>query len=247
MRAPRGREPCRSSTIVVLACFALGLACKERGGTSNVDSRRATQLIVVLGSSTAAGVGPSDPDRAWVPLYARYLAEQFPDFRVQSLAAGGQTTYHILPTGFTPPPGRPAPAVGHNVTAALALAPRALVVNMPSNDAAERYSPAEQLANFDRVRAAADAAHVPLWVTTTQPRNFGDAAQLAAQVEVRDAILRRFAPRTVDFWTTFATPPGKLASRFDAGDGTHLNATGHALLLERVVAAGIPQALSASP
>lgn len=182
-----------------------------------------------------------------MPRYGRYLAEHFPDFRVQSLAVGGQTTYHIQADGFVPPAGRPAPAVGHNVTAALALRPRALVVNMPSNDAAERYSTTEQLANFERVRAAADAAHVPLWVTTTQPRNFGTSEQLAALVEVRDALLQRFAPRTMDFWTPFALPSRKLLPRFDAGDGTHLNAAGHAVLLDRVVAAGIPQAVGASP
>lgn len=240
---------------LALACLSLAVPACRKGGSSTPrgtgrqtepSGRAAPNLIVVLGSSTAAGLGPSEPEKAWVARYERYLAEQFPEFRVQSLAVGGQTTYQIQPSGFVPPVGRPAPSSGHNITAALALGPRALVVNMPSNDAAERYTPEEQLANFARVSAAAAAARVPLWVTTTQPRNFGDASQLAAQVEVRDAILRRFAPRTLDFWTPFATSSGKLAARFDAGDGTHLNDAGHAVLLERVVAAGIPQAVSSS-
>lgn len=240
--------------VLTFASVALAGACKREspvppgtpGPPMSAGTGAASQLIVVLGSSTAAGIGPSDPDSAWVPRYGRYLAEKFPRYQVRSLAAGGQTTYHVQPDGFAPPPGRPAPTQGRNISAALALAPRAIIVNLPSNDAAERYSPAEQLANFERLRAAADAAHVPLWVTTTQPRNFGDAAQLAAQVEVRDAILRRFAPRALDFWTGFATPSTKLSSRFDAGDGTHLNEAGHAVLFARVVAAAIPERLTAA-
>lgn len=232
---------------VALAAWALALllfgGCKkeppatEQGATPDAGAA----LIVVLGSSTSAGAGPKNPENAWVPRYARYLAQSFPDFRVRSLAVGGQTTYHVQPSGFVPPPGRPAPSPGHNITAALALSPRALVINLPSNDAAERYSPAEQLANFERVVAVATAANVPVWVTTTQPRNFGEPAQLAAQVEVRDAILRKYAPRVIDFWTPFATPAHRLERRFDAGDGTHLNDAAHALLVERVVAAKIPQ------
>lgn len=205
--------------------------------------RAATQLIVVLGSSTSAGSGPSDPKNAWVPRYASYLAGRFPSFAVSSLAVGGHTTYHIQPSSYTPPAGRPSPARGHNIDAALQLRPRAVIVNMPSNDTASRYSVAEQLANFERVAVLADRAHVPLWVTTTQPRNFGDPAQLTTQVAVRDAIRRRFAARALDFWTPFAAPSLKLAPRFDAGDGTHLNDAAHALLRDVVVAAGIPEAV----
>jgi lysophospholipase L1-like esterase len=246
----------RAGALALLSVAVLVGACKKDSASRRLESSAppvgsaastATQIIVVLGSSTSAGIGPSEPDNAWVPRYGRYLAERFPDFRVLNLASGGLTTYHIQPSGFSPPPARPVPARGRNITAALALSPRAVVVNMPSNDAAEGYSPAEQLANFERVSAAAEAAHVPLWVTTTQPRNFGTAHQLQAQVEVRDAILRRFAPRALDFWTPFATPSRKLAPRFDAGDGTHLNDAAHALISQRVADAGIPQAVTSQP
>ena len=56
----------------------------------NVD-RSQPGVIVVLGSSTSAGIGPRDPKNAWVARYQRYLAEQFPSFTLTNLAVGGQT------------------------------------------------------------------------------------------------------------------------------------------------------------
>lgn len=230
--------------------LALEAACKQRSDPRERQSapgkRPTGNLIVVLGSSTAAGVGPSSPDKAWVARYARYLAERFPSYAIVNLAVGGQTTYHVQPTGFVPPPGRPPPAASKNVTAALELAPRAVLLNMPSNDAAEGFATIEQLANFERIARLLEAAQVPLWVTTTQPRNFTKPEQLAAQVEVRDFILRRFSPRTLDFWTPFASPSRRLLERYDAGDGTHLNDAAHERLLELVIAAAIPQSLSSA-
>ena len=114
---------------------------------------------------------------------------------------------------------------------------------MPSNDGAEGFSVAEQLANFDRVAALARGAGVPLWLSTSQPRNFSQAAQLDAQVRLKDAILREYTPRTLDFWTPFATPARTLKPQYDAGDGTHLNDRAHGILLEIVIAAHIPEAV----
>src|SRR6185369_13005919 len=130
--------------------------------------RSAPKKLIVLGSSTSAGTGPSDSGDAYVPRYQAYLARQFPDFRLVNLAVGGQTTYHIQPNGFVPPAQRPAPAIGHNISAALALQPDALLVNLPSNDAAADIPAAEQLDNFARVAQLAHDAHVELWLTTTQ-------------------------------------------------------------------------------
>jgi lysophospholipase L1-like esterase len=216
------------------------------GGNLPVD-RDLPGKIVVLGSSTSAGTGPKDPKNAYVVRYQAYLAQQFPHFTLVNLAVGGQNTYHIQPTGFTPPANRPAPVEGKNITAALALQPNAIVVNMPSNDTAANVTTSEQLANFERVADLANAAHVLLWVTTTQPRDFGNAAQITEQQQVRDAILTSYAPRTLDFWTPFATAEGKTKPEYGAGDGIHLNDAAHAILLDIVVAAQIPQTVRQTP
>jgi lysophospholipase L1-like esterase len=210
-----------------------------------VHSRPA--LIVVLGSSTAAGTGPSDPNSAWVPRYRAYLQQRFPAFGLTNLAVGGFTTYHVQPSDFIPPAGRPKPVAGKNITAALALKPDAIIVNLPSNDAAAHVPLAEQLANYQRIGELASAAHVPLWVSTSQPRNFGDGAQRGLLTQASVGIQRRFAPRVLDFWTPFADAAGRIAPEHDSGDGTHLNDAAHARLLEIVETARVPEAVLRTP
>jgi hypothetical protein len=155
---------------------------------------------------------------------------------VINLAAGGYTTYHVLPTGQAPPPGRPAPDPARNITAAIALRPDAIVVNLPSNDVALGYTVEEQLRNYDTLRAVADT--IPLWIATPQPRNLGAAGRGLLMV-MRDSTLARYAPRTIDFWTVLASPDGTIEPAFDSGDGIHLNSAGHRILFERAVAARI--------
>jgi lysophospholipase L1-like esterase len=198
-------------------------------------------LIVVLGSSTSAGTGPKDPKNAWVARYKAYLAERFPNVTLVNLAVGGQTTFEIQPTGYTPPPNRPAPVLGKNITFALGLNPSAIIVNLPSNDQANGYPLAEQLANYDRIANTSASAHVELWVSTTQPRNFRGSAQLGNLMQARDAISKKFAPHTLDFWTPFAAPDGSIKATYDSGDGTHLNDAAHAILASIVEAAHIPE------
>ena len=48
--------------------------------------------LVVLGSSTASGSGPSTPDSAWVNRYRNYLQDINPLNQVTNLAIGGTTT-----------------------------------------------------------------------------------------------------------------------------------------------------------
>lgn len=240
-----------------LVCFAF--ACTETSSSSSTNRARPTAntastshavvpadpsvrgLIVVLGSSTSAGTGPKDPMNAWVPRYRARLAEQFPNVKLVNLAVGGQTTFEVQPTGYVPPANRPAPVAGKNITAALALNPQAIIANFPSNDQANHYPLAEQLANYDRIAGLASRAHVLLWVSTTQPRNFGDSAQLESLMQARDAISKTFAPRALDFWTPFAAPNGQIKALYNAGDGTHLNDAAHAILASIVEAAHIPE------
>lgn len=253
----------KSLSWLVFLCFAP--SCHERstnpravGGTSQLSNaaggaRALPQadpsvrgLIVVLGSSTSAGIGPKEAKNAWVARYQVYLAERFPNVSLVNLAVGGQSTFEIQPTGYLPPANRPAPVQGKNITAALALKPSAIIVNLPSNDQANHFPLAEQLANYDRVANSSASAQVPLWVSTTQPRNFDSSAQLEDLMRARDAISKKFAPHTLDFWTPFATADGSIKAGYNAGDGTHLNDSAHAILASIVEAARIPEQFAAA-
>lgn len=194
--------------------------------------------LVVLGSSTAEGAGPRDRDNAWVNRYRVFLQNLDSKHGVTNLARGGYTTYHIMPDGNVPPAGRPLPDRERNITKALSLKPSAIIINLPSNDATSGYSVQEQLANYSAVLAQAIAQNVPVWVTTTQPRNLSEA-QRQNLMAMRDSTFARFGDKAIDFWTDIADANGRIKSIYDSGDGIHLNDEAHRVLYERVVAAEV--------
>ncbi len=200
--------------------------------------------VVVIGSSTAAGTGANPIDSAWVNRYEAYLKKLHPENQLVNLARGGYQTYHLLPTGSKIPPRRPYPDTLRNITQALALLPDAIIVNLPSNDAAAGYGPAEQLANFEAIALAALSQEVPIWFTTTQPRDLSPE-KIALQMAVRDSILRRYPDRSINFWQTLAGPDGRIDPALNSGDGIHVNNTGHALLFDRVRALNMLDAIVA--
>ena len=198
-------------------------------------------LVVVLGSSTAEGYGPEHADSTWVNRLRVHLDGVDPRFEVLNLARGGYTTYHVLPAGSAVPDdlgGAPDPR--RNIDAALARDPDAIVIGLTSNDSAYGYAVDEQTANFEAIAAAAEAAGVPLYVTTTAPRDLDDAGR-QRQRDVRDWILQRFGDRAIDAWTGFALPDGRLDPRWDSGDTLHQNDAGHRLIFERVRASGLAE------
>ena len=190
--------------------------------------------IVILGSSTAAGTGPSSADSTWVNRYRKSLQEINPNNLVTNLAIGGTTTYHIMPDWFAPPPNRPASNPNNNVSQAIALGADAIIVNMPSNDASNFYGIDEQIFNFQMISAIADSADIPVWVCTPQPKTPFGATQDAVQLGVRDSVFSFFGNMALDFWNGIALPSNDIDPIFDSGDGTHLNDAAHAVLFGRV-------------
>ena len=200
--------------------------------------------VVILGSSTAAGTGPSSRDSTWVNRYRAYLQNINSQNQVTNLARGGTTTYQIMPSWFVAPMGRPATDTTRNVTQAISLQPDAIIINMPSNDVALNITLQEQLNNYRVIVASADSAQIPVWVCTTQPRNFNNASQRALQVAARDSIFAEYGVKSIDFWSGLATPTDFIQPIYDSGDGVHLNDTAHAILFTRVAQKALPNVLA---
>ncbi len=205
----------------------------QKSGTDSIK-------IVVLGSSTAFGTGPSHPDSAWVNLFRAYVQSIWKNSEVINLAKGGYVTYHILPSGFKSPESRPKPDPQRNITKALSLKPTAIIINLPSNDASLDYSIKEQLSNYGMVLSLAKLKNIPVWVATTQPRNLSLSGRLNL-IEMRDSTFTRFE-NPIDFWTGLAEKNGKIKQEYNSGDNVHLNNEAHRILFERVVlvGAGLP-------
>jgi lysophospholipase L1-like esterase len=224
--------------IMLVFSIAIALSFPSHGQTCPLPFH-----IVVLGSSTAYGTG-SKPilDSSWVNRYAAFLHAINPAYQITNLAVGGYDTYCIQPDDYLPPKGRRRPDSLRNITRALSLNPDAIIINMPSNDQAEHLAEQEQKDNFLRVATLAEQAGVPLWVTTTQPRNM-KAADVSGLIEMRDWIRSQFGSHSIDFWTGLAAPSGIQDSTFGAGDGIHLNNAGHRILVQRVLDSHISDTL----
>lgn len=191
--------------------------------------------IVVLGSSTAAGTGPTSLDSAWVNRYRAYLYEHNTSYEVVNLAKGGYNTYKVIPTNTPIPPVGISVDTARNLTKALTYNPFAIIVNMPSNDAAMDIPVAEQLYNFKAIYDSAQLNGIQAYIATTQPRNFTTASKIQIQEDVRDSIFSIYGDYAIDFWNGFAQPNGYIVPEYNSGDGTHMNNAAHRLLLDRVV------------
>jgi lysophospholipase L1-like esterase len=230
-----------------LACSSQPADTTASSGSSGLPPP-APVTVVVLGSSTAAGFGLSDPATGWVPRYAAFLDVERPGSVVANLAVSGFTSFQVLPTGTPDRPDRPAVDVEHNITAAIATMPQALIVNLPSNDAGYGYPVEETLANLHAVATQAEQAGVQAWITTSQPRSaFIAPAGQALLTGLRDGVLADFGEHAIDFWTPLAAPDGSPLPEYGQGDGIHPNAEGQRLLFEQVKAEHIPETLDAAP
>ncbi len=249
------RKPpiCYAITCLLLAGLAAGCSPRveralpvdrmkldESSWLNQKDSCR----IVILGSSTAAGTGPTVLDSAWAWRLTARLASIAPKTQVVNLAVGGYATYHLVPTGSVLPKGQNIDTL-RNITAALRLDPDFIIINLPSNDAAQHIPVSVQLANYTLISNAARLADVEVFVTTPQPRNFA-ITQIAMQRELLDSTYLRFGQQhTIDFWTAIASKEGTVPTNFDSGDGIHLNDAAHRIFVARVFAKLIDTRLEA--
>ena len=213
--------------------------------TPGINAQTCTKAfhIVILGSSTAYGNGASDLSKAWAYLYTDYLKNINPNYVVDNLAVPGTTTYSAQPDGYVPPQGRPAPLIGHNITAAIKMHADAVIVNFPSNDVVNNYSLKEQKDNFKRISNAAKQHGILVWIATPQPRNNLNATQVNSQKQLFTWIKSYYKEKSIDFHTGLASAKDSILFKYDSGDGIHVNDAGHKILFHRVVGEDIPDSL----
>lgn len=215
-------------------------------GTQTMDSAPITIIpddgtvyrIVVLGSSTASGSGPSNQFNAWVWKYRRYLEQLDTRYEVINLAQGGFATYNILPTGTSIPTGvNRTINVNKNVTKAVSLGAHGIIINLPSNDAASSYPVTDQLHNYALIAQTASQNQIQLWVTTPQPRNFtANSTQATIQNQMVTETYNTFGTNAVDFWTGIGNSAGnQILLPYDSGDGVHATNEAHQIFYERLL------------
>jgi len=189
--------------------------------------------IVVLGSESAAGAGPRAVDSVWVNRFRRSYKQYDTRVEVVNLAQADQSTFQLLPTGASIPAGiNETVDIAHNITAALAFNPEAIIINLQADDALRGYGAAQQLANYEEIIQA--AGNVPVYITTPQPGEY-DASVMDIQLEMVDSTLARFGESAIDFWTPIAEIDGTIDSIYSAVDRLQLSNAGHRLLWQNVI------------
>ncbi len=216
-----------------LALVACGVSLSACGGGST-QADEPTTSWVVLGSSTAAGVGAS-PGLSWAARLDSALRDR--GTALDNRARAGATTYNALPAGTVRAPGRPATDPLQDVAGALETRPRVLILAFPSNDAINGYSAAETTANLQLMLQQARQRKVPVLVLSSQPRNDASLQVRAAMRDTDAALTTELGPCFVAVRADLADAQDGLAAEVSAGDGVHLNNAGHGRVYERLWAA----------
>lgn len=132
------------------------------------------------------------------------------------------------PDGSPPP----EPDTTRNISRALELDPDIIIINLPSDNVAQDIPLTTTMAHYAEIRAPSDSAGVPLFVTTTQPRNFADLPKRLLLEDEANAVRAAFGANVIDIYdelTDFANDRS-IKLIYDSGDGTHLNDAGHAYI-----------------
>lgn len=196
------------------------------------------RLVVVLGSSSAYGMGASSRERSWAQLFARHARAEHPTDAVWNLARPGYTTFSVLPMPG-PRERRPRPPnERRNITRALSVHPYAILLSLPTNDTLSGTPFVEQQRNFERLAEEAERGGAKLFVISSQPRNFPRPLRREL-FDFRAWLATRFAPRFIDVWPGLVGDDMRLREDLDSGDGTHVNDAGHLIIAAQVALADV--------
>lgn len=207
--------------------------------------------MVAIGSSTTGGTGSFPLDSSWVGRFRHYyVTQQGIASAVHNLGVGGYTCYQGMPTSYVPPPGRPGPQPGYNVTmvvsllAGLAVPENGVViVNYPTNGY-NTYTIDEIMTCLQTIYDSATRLGNKCYITTTQPRGdtpFNTSAVKRKLADIKDSILNRFGDNAINFYDGLYNPADStiLPAYKSAVDDIHFNNTGHRVLFERVQAKNV--------
>lgn len=216
--------------IIVFALYLTSCQKEVQNGPSQVIKQvKNTPTIVILGSSTAAGVGANPIDSSWANIVQSTVNSSGKKAIFINLGLQDYTTYDVMPNGFRCA-DRPNPDTARNISKALFYKPSLVMINLPTNDIALNYSDQEILNNYQKLTSVLDSAQVKYIIFSTQPRNFSDANQRLRLSTLNNKLISKYHGNINDFLGQLSTPDFDIAEIYSAGDGIHLNNAGHRVI-----------------
>jgi len=185
--------------------------------------------IVVLGSSSAYGVGASIPDSSWVGRTKAYYKSLHQLDTIINLAVPGSFSdsgVKLLPK-------------------ALSYKPDIVLVSFPSNDIVADVGIPTYMSNLRKMYAAVTAAGKKCYISTTQPRD--DKYTEPVLKVARDSVVKEFPTNYLQFYDPLVAPGSYDINPLYSAEGTHPNNAGHRLLFQSVLAAQIIPSTSSTP
>ena len=193
-----------------------------------------TKVVVVLGSSTAAGWGASRYDSCWVSRLQNRFNKDSMRVKVINLSSPGYVTYHGMPSNYSPPNGRPWFDGGRNISKALTYHPTLIIFNYPTNDISSNYSDNEILGNYDTLVKIMNVENVEYIITGTQPRNFSEIQRQRLK-DFNDLMEPLYRTHYINYLNKLSTVNCFIQDKYSAGDGIHLNDKGHQVIYESLM------------
>jgi acyl-CoA thioesterase I len=194
-----------------------------------------TTTLAVLGSSTAAGTGASQPSRSWVGLLQAWLAKTKGE-SIINLAAPGVLSTSALCTQQVNSNIAELISPTRNVDRALKLGATHLILSFPSNDTTNGVSAEQTISNFLYMRQCAQSNDkVRVAVMSSLPRDGLTKQQNAAIAQIDAAMLKEFGGCYINVRGALAdTDHESIRHDVSAGDGVHFNNAGHAIIFSIV-------------
>jgi lysophospholipase L1-like esterase len=191
--------------------------------------------LAVLGSSTAAGTGASQPSRSWVGLLQTWLSKTKGE-SIINLATPGILSTSALCTQQVSSNIAELVSPTRNVDRALKLGATRFILAFPSNDTTNGMSAEQTISNFIDMRQCAqsnDKAQVA--VMSSLPRDGLTKQQNATIAQIDAAMLKEFGSCFINVRSALADTDRKsIRHDLSAGDGVHFNDTGHAVIFAAV-------------
>jgi lysophospholipase L1-like esterase len=216
---------------ILFFLFVFTAGCKKNAGTPQPVSTKptATPTIVILGSSTAAGVGATPADSCWANRVQAEMLALNSKAQFYNLAVEGYTTYQAMPTGFNAA-NRPSPDTARNITKALSYKPTLVLISFPSNDISDGFSNSEIVRNYNVITQKLDSAKIAYIIFSTQPRDFTSVTTRMQLNTLNDTVMSVFPNNVSNFLDTLSTSTFDIKPAYDSGDGIHLNDAGHTII-----------------
>jgi lysophospholipase L1-like esterase len=194
-----------------------------------------TTTLAILGSSTAAGTGASQPSRSWAGRLQPWLSRT-KGVKIINLATPGVLSTSALCTHEISSNLLELISPTRNIDRAMKLGATHLLIAFPSNDTTNGMPAEQTISNFLDMRQCAQSNDkVQMAVMSSLPRSGLTKQQNMAIAQIDTAMRKEFGPCFIDVREALSDASNENPRRdLSAGDGVHFNDAGHAVIFNSV-------------